>query len=137
MNKHTCFTLAVLLILATSWSLGLAAPVPATADFWVRDQSGRITHACGDKEPLVLCMQGRKVVMQVQCDSANGLSYTARFFNLQKEVEKKQVLFLAGRESTPEVRVNDQQKVTVLSGGKTLMTGSGPAGKTYAISMGG
>ena len=53
-------------------------------------------------------MQGRKVVMQVQSDRTNGFSYTARFFNLQKEVEKKQALFVAGRESTPEVRVNDQ-----------------------------
>ena len=108
MTKLTFFTLAALLILATSWSLGLAAPVPAPTDFWVRDQPGRITHACGGKEPMVLCMQGRKVVMQVQCDRTNGFSYTARFFNLQKEVEKKQVLFVAGREATPEVRVNDQ-----------------------------
>jgi hypothetical protein len=53
-------------------------------------------------------MQGRKVVMQVQSDRTNGFSYTARFFNLQKEVEKKQALFVAGRESTPEVRINEQ-----------------------------
>jgi hypothetical protein len=86
---------------------GLAAPVPA-ADFWVRDQPDRITHACGGKEPLVLCMQGRKVVMQVQSDRTNGFSYTARFFNLLKEVERKQALFEAGRELTPEVRVNGQ-----------------------------
>ena len=86
----------------------LAAPVPAPTDFWVRDQPGRITHACGGKEPLVLCMQGRKVVMQFQSDCTNGFSYTARFFNLQKEVEKKQALFVAGREATPEVRINDQ-----------------------------
>ena len=108
MNKLTFFTPAALLILATSWSLGLADPVPAPADFWVLDQPGRITHACGGKEPLVLCMQGRKVVMQVQSGRTNGFSYTARFFNLLKEVEKKQALYVAGRESTPEVRVNDQ-----------------------------
>jgi len=92
----------------------LAASVPVSADFWVRDRPGRISHACGGKEPLVLCMQGRKVVMQGQCDSTNGLSYTARFFNLQKEVEKKQVLFVAGREATPEIRVNDQLWKSVL-----------------------
>ena len=86
----------------------LAAEQAKSPDFWVRDQPGRISHACGGKEPLVLCMQGRKVVMQVQSDCTNGFSYTARFFNLQKEVEKKQALFVAGRESTPEVRVNDQ-----------------------------
>jgi len=86
----------------------LAAQVTAPADFWIRDQPERIAHACGGKEPLVLCMQGRKVVMQVQSDRTNGFSYTARFFNLQKEVEKKQALFVAGRESTPEVRINEQ-----------------------------
>ena len=30
-------------------------------------------------------------------------------------------------------RAGDQQKVTVRSGGETLMTGLGPAGKTYSL----
>ena len=108
--KNTPVTTFLMLAATT---LALRA-LPATADFWVRDQPGRISHACGGKEPLVLCMQGRKVVMQVQSDCTNGLSYTARFFNLQKEVEKKQVLFVAGREATPEVFVNDQPWKSVL-----------------------
>ena len=110
-TKIAQISILVITLLLTAFPVradDLAAPVPAPADFWVRDQPGRITHACGGKEPLVLCMQGRKVVMQVQSDRTNGFSYTARFFNLQKEVEKKQALFVAGRESTPEVRVNDQ-----------------------------
>jgi hypothetical protein len=97
-----------LLTLAIAWASGLAAPVPAPADFWVRGQPGRITHACTGTEPLVMCLQGRKVVMQVQSDRTNGFSYTARFFNLLKDVEKKKALFVAGGESSPEVRVNDQ-----------------------------
>jgi len=32
-------------------------------------------------------------------------------------------------------RAGDQQQVTVRSGGKTLMTGSGPAGKTYSLTF--
>ena len=32
-------------------------------------------------------------------------------------------------------RAGDQQKVTVRSGGRTLMTGSGLAGKTYSVSF--
>jgi len=32
-------------------------------------------------------------------------------------------------------RAGDQQKVTVLSGGKTVMTGLGPAGKTYSLTF--
>ncbi|MHC1767056.1 MAG: hypothetical protein AB9869_22600 [Verrucomicrobiia bacterium] len=109
LNRYCAFPLtSALLTLATSWSLGLAAPAPAPADFWVRDKPGRITNACTGTEPLVICLQGRKVVMQVQSDRTNGFSYTARFFNLLKEVEKKKALFVAGREASPEVLVNDQ-----------------------------
>ncbi len=109
LNRYCAYPLtSVLLTIATSWSLGLAAPAPAPADFWVRDKPGRITHACTGTEPLVICLQGRKVVMQVQSDRTNGFSYTARFFNLLKEVEKKKALFVAGREATPQVRVNGQ-----------------------------
>ena len=109
LRKHSAYPLtSALLTLATSWSLGLAAPAPAPADFWVRDKPGRITHTGTGTEPLVICLQGRKVVMQVQSDRTNGFSYTARFFNLRKEVEKKKALFVAGREASPEVRVNDQ-----------------------------
>ena len=109
LNRYCAYPLtSALLTMATSWSLGLAAPAPAPADFWVRDKPGRITHACTGTEPLVICLQGRKVVMQVQSDRTNGFSYTARFFNLLKEVEKKKALFVAGREASPEVRVNDQ-----------------------------
>ncbi len=32
-------------------------------------------------------------------------------------------------------RAGAQQKVTVSSGGKTLMTGVGPAGKTYSVTF--
>jgi len=108
-NKYRAFRLTfVLLAMATSWSLGLTAPVPAPTEFWVRDKPGCITHSCTETEPLVMCLQGRKVVMQVQSDRTNGFSYTVRFFNLLTDVENKRVLFKAGRESTPEVRVNDQ-----------------------------
>ena len=109
LNKCTAHGLSsALLLLASSWSPGLAAPAPAPADFWVRDEPGRITHTGTGTEPLVMCLQGRKVVMQVQSDHTNGCSYTARFFNLLKEVEKKRVVFVGGRETRPEVRFNDQ-----------------------------
>lgn len=99
---------SALLTMATAWSLGLAAPVPARADFWVRDQPGRITHACTAAEPLVICLQGRKVVMQARSDPAHGFSYTARFFNVARDVEKQKILFVAGRELSPDGRVNDR-----------------------------
>ena len=110
-TKIAQISILVITLLLTAFPVradDLAAPVPAPSDFWVRDQPGRITHACTGTEPLVMCLKGRKVVMQVQSDRTNGFSYTARFFNLLKEIEKKQALFVAGREATPEVRVNDQ-----------------------------
>jgi len=55
LRKHSAYPLtSALLIMATSWSLGLAAPAQAPADFWVRDKPGRITHACTGTEPLVV-----------------------------------------------------------------------------------
>jgi hypothetical protein len=87
----------------------LGAPATATTDFWVKDDVGHITHTFSGKEPLVMCMQGRKVVMQVQSDSTKGLSYTARFYHLQGDVlKRKTILFEAGRESNPQVKVNNQ-----------------------------
>ena len=93
---------------ASAWDC-LGATAPSATDFWVADTAGYIAHAFSGKGPLVMCMQGRKVVMQVQSDSAKGLSYTARFYNLQRDVlKKKKIMFEAGRSSNPEVRVNDQ-----------------------------
>ena len=98
------------LAVAASVSCCTAAVVPGPPDFWVSDDVDRITHTCTPGEPLVMCMQGRKVVMQVQADTTNGFSYKARFFNLQRDlVEKKRILFEAGRELNPGVRVNDQE----------------------------
>jgi hypothetical protein len=87
LNKYCAYPLTLaLLAIANSGSLGLAAPVPAPTDFWVRSKPGCITHACTGAEPLVMCLQGRKVVMQVQSDHTNGFSYTARFFDLLRDV---------------------------------------------------
>ena len=94
--------------LAASVSACLGATAPSATDFWVRDDVGHITHDCTVREPLVLCMQGRKVVMQVEAGGSTGLCYTARFFNVQPDSLKKKIMFNAGRESNPEVRVNDQ-----------------------------
>ena len=86
------------------------ATEPATGDFWVADTAGRITHDCNAKDPLVLCMQGRKLVMQVQVDRVAGFSYKASFYNVRRadDSSNHKLLFVSGRDSTPQVRVNDQ-----------------------------
>ena len=104
-SNHFAFIAA----LATYVWACLGTTAPAATDFWVADAAGRITHAFSGKGPLVMCMQGRKVVMQVESDSTKGLRYTARFYNLQEDVlKKKKIMLEAGRGLNPEVRVNNQ-----------------------------
>jgi hypothetical protein len=111
-TKIAQISILVIALLLTTFPVradDLAAPVPVPADFWVRDQTGRITHACGGKEPLVLCMQGRKVVMQVLVDPSKGFSYQARFFNMQPDMNKKSKIQCdAGREGVPAVQIDDK-----------------------------
>jgi hypothetical protein len=81
---------------------------PAAADdFWTREQDGRITHSfAASGPPVVLCMQGRKVVMQVEVDPAKGLALQARFFNVPAgRVDKGRAIFAGGADLTPEILI--------------------------------
>jgi len=83
--------------------LGLS--LPAAADFWIRKDDGRaITHQLeGAEAPVVVCMQGRKVVMETRVNDADGLEYQARFFNVQHHESKTKVIFRGGKESLPVI----------------------------------
>ena len=71
-----------------------------------RARSG-IVHTGSDGEPVVLYMQGRKVVMQVRVDRAAGLSYKARFFHVDPDLTKKgRVMAEVGADSNPALQVN-------------------------------
>jgi hypothetical protein len=84
-----------------------AAEVAGAADFWLADGVGRIRHVLDGGQPVVLCMQGRKVVMQAQVDQAAGLSCKARFFHVDPDLTRKgRVMAETGREEEPAVRVN-------------------------------
>ena len=102
--------LAMATAMATAMVPCLAAPQAAATAFWVADAAGRISHDCSAKEPLVMCLQGRRVVMQVLVDPLKGFSYQACFYHVRSEVNNKQkkLLLQTGRESEPELRVNDQ-----------------------------
>ena len=66
----------------------LLAANPGKPDFWVRNGAGTITHTWtkdDSAESMVMNMQGRKVVMQVQSSLEKGLNYTTRFFNVKKD----------------------------------------------------
>ena len=81
-------------------------PCPA-ADFWIPDDTGRITHTWTTDESLVMCMQGRAVVMQVRLSTDKGLSYTIRFFNVKKDYFKR-IMYQVGRDLNPTVQINGQ-----------------------------
>jgi len=98
----------LIVTMAASACCYLAAAASAE-DFWTLDNTGRLTHQFTAAQPLVLCMQGRKVVMQTQADGKTGFGYKVRFFNLQPDVAKdKRVLFDGGRDPIPQARINDQ-----------------------------
>lgn len=86
-------------------------PVFASPDFWSQDDKGRISHDCTEAQPLVICLQGRKVVMQVTAGGATGLCYTARFYNVQQKQDLpllKKIQFCVGADTSPELRINDR-----------------------------
>ncbi len=89
--------------------LGNAEPsraAPASAGFWLPAPSGSVTSVFSGDQKMVLCMQGRRVVMQVEAGAETNVSFAARFYNMQREPQPgKRFLFRAGAESVPEVRV--------------------------------
>ncbi len=81
-------------LLAASLFACLAQISHAADTFWMPDGDSRIVHQLTAGEaPVVLCMQGRQVVMQTRVTADEGLSYLTRFFEV------------------PENR-NDREKVT-------------------------
>ncbi|MEI7956552.1 MAG: hypothetical protein WCJ66_15405 [Verrucomicrobiota bacterium] len=102
----------IMLILAMASAMPpcLAAPQPAAPIFWVADDAGRINHDCSGKDPLVMCMQGRKVVVQVLVDPANGFSYQACFYHVRSEANNRQKKLLqeSGRAADPQLSVNER-----------------------------
>ena len=76
-------------------------------DFWVPDDSGAISHTWTGDEELVMCMQGRAVVMQVQLSTANDVSYRFQFFNVKDDFFKK-LNYEAGRDLYPQLEINGQ-----------------------------
>ena len=105
-NKRNMTTPCMIFMAAMLLPTFANEPSPPT--FWTWDAArGGIVDAGNDGKPVVLCMQGRKVVMQVQVDRAKGLSYKARFFNIDPDLTNKgRVMAEVGAESNPALQVN-------------------------------
>lgn len=83
---------------------GVDSRLGGQRDFWNWSQSGKITHELAKEEaPVVLCMQGRQVVMEVHADQAKGMEYQARFFGVKDPVPKSKLMFHGGSASLPTV----------------------------------
>lgn len=84
------------------------AAQPSPTDYWQANETrDSIVHVVSTNEPMVLCMQGRKVVMQVQVDQKTNLSYKARFFHVDPDLTKKgKVIATVGNDSNPMLQVN-------------------------------
>ncbi len=93
---------------STTNELTVVASAPPTTNFWtLATTRDGIVHTGSDGEPVVLNMQGRKVVMQVRVDRAAGLSYQARFFHVDPDLTKKGwVMAEVKADSNPTLQVN-------------------------------
>ncbi len=121
-------------MVAASMALCLTAIGAAPADFWIRDNAGSITHNCSGKDPMVMCLQGHKVLMQVQADRTTGLSYKVGFYNVHQGVPtNNRTIFDAGREFSPEVLINDQPLKNMIPASTTF---DGMLTATYQVTGG-
>ena len=81
---HLCGPFAWLaLIVSTACIFGSYPALAAVPDYWQRADDGTIFHETKEGlPPVVICMQGRKVVMQSEIDPVKGYSHKVRFFNV-------------------------------------------------------
>ena len=108
MTKKELFPITGIIAVMLFVAVSAYAAEPSPTDYWTADADrGGIVHVVTTNEPTVLCMQGRKVVMQVQVDQKIGLSYKARFFHVDPDLTKKgKIMADAGVAATPSLLVN-------------------------------
>lgn len=106
-NKRN-MTKQCLMFTAATLLSAFAGERPPQESYWTLDTTrAGIVHTCNTATPVVLCMQGRKVVMQAQVDQTAGLSYTARFFHVDPDLTNKgKVMAEVGADSKPALQVN-------------------------------
>lgn len=88
--------------------MGQHVLAPVREAFWHPDGNARIVHRPASGEaPMVVCMQGRKVVIETTADSAAGFSYRSRFFEIPAgRIDKTRVEYQAGADRIPVIHVD-------------------------------
>ncbi|HSP42458.1 MAG TPA: hypothetical protein VLO11_06290, partial [Luteolibacter sp.] len=83
---------------------------PVREAFWHPDGKSRIVHRPAPGEPpAVVCMQGRKVVIETKVDAENGFSHLARFFEIPAgRVDKTRVEHAADAGRIPAIRIDGE-----------------------------
>jgi hypothetical protein len=112
------------LIFSALFASTLSLQAGQGGDYWTHDPSrGGIAHVVTNGAPAVICMQGRKVVMETHVDSKTGLVYKARFFHVDPDLTKKgRVIASVGPGELPVVQANGK---TLSFGAPTAVTFNG------------
>ncbi len=109
MNTNYLKRSLVILAVTAAITSGFASTEAAANNFWVVDAAGqRITHDCRHNDPMELCMQGRRVVMQVLLDEDMGFSYRSCFYHVRSDVTNRRVKLLVESNpgSDPEILID-------------------------------
>jgi len=106
-TRHSLLTYG--LIASALFTSVLSLQAGQGGDYWRYEPSrGGIVHTITTNcQPTVICMQGRKVVMETHVDSKTGLVYKARFFHVDPDLTKKgMVIATVGPGELPVLQVN-------------------------------
>jgi hypothetical protein len=105
MKTHALITA---LVLTASSAIGQHVLAPVREAFWHADGKARIVHRpVAGEPPMVLCMQGRKVVIETKADATNGFSYRTRFFEVPAgRIDKTRVGYQAATDRLPDIRID-------------------------------
>jgi hypothetical protein len=99
---------ALLTALLTTSAIAQHVLAPVREAFWLPDGNARIVHRIVPDEPtMVLCMQGRKVVIETKADATNGFSYRARFFEIPAgRIDRTKVEYQAPADRVPAILID-------------------------------
>lgn len=101
---------ALLVLFTAATASGQHVLSPIREAFWIPDaDSTRVVHRpAPDEPPAILCMQGRRVVIETRTDGTHGLSHLARFYEVPEgRTDKTRVEYRTTHDRIPTIRIGD------------------------------